>query len=75
MASGAVKPSSLVKEGMLVFNTPGRVFHEFTPKSNLAALNKFFEKYHSAVITDPESLKVKHVATKMDLLTYLINNK
>ena len=64
-------------------NTP---FTEITPTTPLASLTKFFENHSAAVVTERvkqvrvssgveevvEVMVVKHVVTKVDLVTFLV---
>ncbi|KAI8379690.1 cystathionine beta-synthase [Radiomyces spectabilis] len=76
MASGRAQPTSSVSDVMFHFNE-GRKFEEFTVKTPLTQLTRFFENNSSALVTeksDDDDLKVKHVVTKVDLLSYLVKN-
>lgn len=47
-------------------------FRRITPSSPLETLSKFFEKNSCAVVTGDGNDEVKHVVTKIDLLTFLM---
>ncbi|ORX53582.1 cystathionine beta-synthase [Hesseltinella vesiculosa] len=79
ISSGRAKPSSHVSEVMYQFtNGPKHTFEEITTETPLDQLTRFFEKNSSAMVTEKSAdntLKVKHVVTKVDLLKYLVHHQ
>ncbi|TGZ84127.1 cystathionine beta-synthase [Ascodesmis nigricans] len=66
-----------VSEGMVhAKGSQRKQFEEVTLDTKLSALSRFFEHNSAAVVTeraqDGEGLKVLHVVTKVDLLSYLV---
>ncbi|KAL0080045.1 cystathionine beta-synthase [Phycomyces blakesleeanus] len=76
MASGRAKPSTPVSEVMFRFNLGTSKFDEITVDTPLDKLTRFFEKNSSAIVTEKSAngSRVKHVVTKVDLLTYLVKH-
>lgn len=72
MASGKAKPDTQVSEVMFHFTKGSNKFEEITEDTPLEKLTRFFETNSSALVTDAQ--KVKHVITKVDLLSYLVKN-
>ncbi|KAG2236722.1 hypothetical protein INT48_000720 [Thamnidium elegans] len=72
MASGRAKADTQVSEVMFHFTKGSNKFEEITEDTPLDQLTRFFETNSSALVTD--SQKVKHVITKVDLLSYLVKN-
>lgn len=72
MATGRAKPDTQVSEVMFHFTKGSKEFEEITESTPLDKLTRFFETNSSALVTD--SQKVKHVITKVDLLSYLVKN-
>lgn len=72
MASGRAKADTQVSEVMFHFTKGSNKFEEITEDTPLDKLTRFFETNSSALVTD--SQKVKHVITKVDLLSYLVKN-
>jgi cystathionine beta-synthase len=73
IASGRATPDSSVEEVMFHFDNHTRNFKEITPETPLDTLTRFFENHSSAVVTENVNGKaeVKHIVTKVDLLSYL----
>ncbi|CAO3650233.1 unnamed protein product [Cunninghamella blakesleeana] len=77
IASGRAKPSSSITDVMFKFNSTKHHFEEITVDTPLDKLTRFFETNSSAIVTeksDDGTLKVKHVVTKVDLLSYLVKH-
>ncbi|KAG0168073.1 hypothetical protein DFQ28_005359 [Apophysomyces sp. BC1034] len=75
IASGRAKPSSPVSEIMFHFNLhEHRKFKVITVDTPLDQLTRFFETNASAVVTSEDGLELKHVVTKVDLLSYLVKH-
>lgn len=72
IASGRAKPDSHVCDVMFHFTKGSAKFEEITVNTPLDKLTRFFETHSSALVTDEQ--KVKHVVTKVDLLSYLVKN-
>ncbi|KAI7893703.1 cystathionine beta-synthase [Mucor mucedo] len=72
IATGRAKPDTHVSEVMFHFTKGSKEFEEITESTPLDKLTRFFETNSSALVTD--SHKVKHVITKVDLLSYLVKN-
>lgn len=72
MASGRAKPDTHVSEIMFHFTKGSNKFEEITVNTPLDKLTRFFETNSSALVTEEQ--KVKHVITKVDLLSYLVKN-
>lgn len=74
MASGRAKPTTPVSEVMFHFDLHSKKFKEITVQTPLDQLTRFFETNSSALVTERtgDDLKVKHVVTKVDLLSYLV---
>jgi cystathionine beta-synthase len=76
MASGKAKPATPVSEVMFKFVNGTKHFEEITVETPLDKLTRFFETNSSALVTEKagDALKVKHVVTKVDLLSYLVKH-
>ncbi|KAI8338023.1 cystathionine beta-synthase [Chlamydoabsidia padenii] len=76
MASGKAKPSTPVSQVMFKFVNGTKHFEEITVDTPLDKLTRFFETNSSALVTEKadDALKVKHVVTKVDLLSYLVKH-
>ncbi|KAI8089570.1 cystathionine beta-synthase [Halteromyces radiatus] len=76
IASGKAKPSSSVSDVMFKFANGTKHFEEITVDTPLDKLTRFFETNSSALVTEKTEgvLKVKHVVTKVDLLSYLVKH-
>ncbi|CAO3653163.1 unnamed protein product [Cunninghamella echinulata] len=76
IASGRAKPSSPVTDVMFKFKNNKHHFEEITVDTPLDKLTRFFETNSSAIVTEKsgDELKVKHVVTKVDLLSYLVKH-
>ncbi|KAK4520765.1 killer toxin resistant protein [Mucor velutinosus] len=72
MASGRAKAETHVSDVMFHFTKGSAKFEEITENTPLDKLTRFFETNSSALVTDEQ--KVKHVVTKVDLLSYLVKN-
>ncbi|KAG1236331.1 hypothetical protein G6F68_018867 [Rhizopus microsporus] len=70
MASNRATPSTPVSLVMFHFTRGSKKFEEITESTPLDKLTRFFETNSSALVT--EGNVVKHVVTKVDLLSYLI---
>ncbi|KAI9279662.1 cystathionine beta-synthase [Sporodiniella umbellata] len=70
MASQRANPSTPVSDVMFHFTKGSKEFVEITESTPLDNLTRFFETNSSALVT--EDAVVKHVITKVDLLSYLI---
>ncbi|KAG1138230.1 hypothetical protein G6F37_008583 [Rhizopus arrhizus] len=70
MASNRATPSTPVSLVMFHFTRGSKKFEEITEFTPLDKLTRFFETNSSALVT--EGNVVKHVVTKVDLLSYLI---
>ncbi|KAJ2955460.1 hypothetical protein NQZ79_g8543 [Umbelopsis isabellina] len=77
IASGRATPESPVSQVMFHFDNHSKTYKEITVDSPLDTLTRFFENHSSAVVTEnvDGKAKVKHVVTKLDLLTYLAQGK
>ena len=75
VASKRVALDEPVSISMFTWDSKHR-FMEITQNTPLDSLQRFFEKHHSACVTeraaDGSSLLVKSVVTKVDLLSYLM---
>ncbi|KAF7729120.1 hypothetical protein EC973_004888 [Apophysomyces ossiformis] len=76
IASGRAKPTSAVSEVMFRFSYGSKKFEEITTETPLDKLTRFFETNSSALVTEKsgDNVQVKHVVTKVDLLSYLVKN-
>ncbi|KAI8331526.1 cystathionine beta-synthase [Chlamydoabsidia padenii] len=76
IASGKAQPSSPVSLVMFKFTRNPKHFEEITIDTPLEKLTRFFETNSSALVTEKSDggLKVKHVVTKVDLLSYLVKH-
>ncbi|CAO3591710.1 unnamed protein product [Absidia cylindrospora] len=76
ISSGKAKPSSSVSQVMFKFVNGTKHFEEITVETPLDKLTRFFETNSSALVTEKSGdvLKVKHVVTKVDLLSYLVKH-
>lgn len=76
IASGKATPSSPVSQVMFKFTNGRNHFEEITVDTPLDKLTRFFETNSSALVTEKSDggLKVKHVVTKVDLLSYLVKH-
>jgi cystathionine beta-synthase len=72
MATGRAMPDTHVSDIMFQFTKGSNKFEEITESTPLDKLTRFFETNSSALVTDGQ--KVKHVVTKVDLLSYLVKN-
>ncbi|KAF7729310.1 hypothetical protein EC973_004566 [Apophysomyces ossiformis] len=73
ITSGRAKPSSQVSDIMFHFNVHGhQKFQIITVDTPLDQLTRFFEHNSSAVVTSDDGQELKHVVTKVDLLSYLV---
>ncbi|KAI9293611.1 cystathionine beta-synthase [Neoconidiobolus thromboides FSU 785] len=76
LSSARAQPLSPVHTVMFNFRqgeNESAKYHPIYPQTPLESLTKFFEKNSCALITDPSSpMRILHVATKVDLLTYLV---
>lgn len=77
IASGRATPESPVSQVMFHFDNHSKTYKEITVSTPLDTLTRFFENHSSAVVTEnvDGKAKVKHVVTKLDLLTYLAQGK
>ncbi|CAM0137187.1 cystathionine beta-synthase [Umbelopsis sp. WA50703] len=77
IASGRATPESPVSQVMFHFDNHSKTYMEITVNTPLDTLTRFFENHSSAVVTEniDGKAKVKHVVTKLDLLTYLAQGK
>ncbi|KAI8579824.1 hypothetical protein K450DRAFT_240521 [Umbelopsis ramanniana AG] len=73
IASGRATPASPVEDVMFHFDNHSSDFKEITDETPLDTLTRFFENHSSAVVTQNVNGKaeVKHIVTKVDLLSYL----
>ncbi|KAJ9056732.1 cystathionine beta-synthase [Entomophthora muscae] len=72
LASARAHPTSPVSSVMFTFKI-GANFQPIHPNTPLESLTRFFETNSCALITDPhDPLRILHVATKVDLLTFLV---
>ncbi|KAF7721484.1 hypothetical protein EC973_004641 [Apophysomyces ossiformis] len=71
MAFGHIQPSSPVSEIMFHFNSKGRrKFDIITVDTPLEQLAKFLTKSGSALVTSSDGSELKHIVTRLDLLSY-----
>jgi len=70
VASGKTTKHEPVSASMLKCSKK-QEFHLFTVDSKLSALSRFFERHSIAFVSDAEG-RLLHVATKVDLLTWLL---
>ncbi|CAO3589697.1 unnamed protein product [Absidia cylindrospora] len=76
LATGKAKPSSPVSQVMFKFMNGTKHFEEITVDTPLDKLTRFFENNSSALVTEKSGdiLQVKHVVTKVDLLSFLVKH-
>ncbi|KAI8878882.1 cystathionine beta-synthase, partial [Backusella circina FSU 941] len=72
LGSGRATSETHITEVMFHFTHKSDKFEEITVSTPLDKLTRFFETNSSALVT--EGQKVKHVITKVDLLSYLVKN-
>ncbi|CEG66358.1 Putative Cystathionine beta-synthase [Rhizopus microsporus] len=72
VASGRASLTTPVSAVMFHFTKGSKKFEEITQDTPLEKLTRFFETNSSALVT--EGNEVKHVVTKVDLLSYLVKN-
>ncbi|KAK9716775.1 cystathionine beta-synthase [Basidiobolus ranarum] len=79
--SGKITGEAPVSQVMFKFSTVGKDFLEISVNTPLAEMSRFFENNSSAIVTERASdlekistaeLKVLHVVTKVDLLSWLM---
>jgi cystathionine beta-synthase len=71
-----------VKNVMFKADRKGRKFVEINADTPLSSLSNFFDKNSAAIVTERtkpgttgvDSLKVRHVVTKIDLVSYMMHN-
>jgi cystathionine beta-synthase len=72
LGSGRATSETPITKVMFHFTHKSDKFEEITESTPLDKLTRFFEAHSSALVT--EGQKVKHVVTKVDLLSYLVKN-
>lgn len=75
ISSGRAKPDTPVSKVMFHFDLHTKKFEEITKDTPLDRLTRFFETNSSALVTErtDDGLKVLHVVTKVDLLSFLVH--
>lgn len=75
ISSGRAKPDTPVSKVMFHFDLYTKKFEEITKDTPLDRLTRFFETNSSALVTErtDDGLKVLHVVTKVDLLSFLVH--
>jgi len=76
ITKGKALPNDPVTKSMYSSNTK-KAYHQVTPETKLADLQRFFEKNSAAFVTEKKGdhMVLTSVVTKVDLLQYLIKNK
>ncbi|KAI8062509.1 cystathionine beta-synthase [Gongronella butleri] len=78
IASGRATPATHIGEVMYKFVNSKHKFEEITVDTPLDQLTRFFENNSSALVTEKSAdntLNVKHVVTKVDLLSFLVRQQ
>lgn len=73
VASGRVQFETPVSKVMFHFTKGSKKYQEITVSTPLDQLTRFFEANSSALVTEGQT--VKHVITKVDLLSYLVKHQ
>jgi cystathionine beta-synthase len=77
VASGRASLTDSVQRAMIKFGQRAKgKYTEVTTETLLESLDEFFNKFSLAVVTDKVEgeMQVRHVVTKVDLLSYLVKN-